>query len=509
MKTDAPRGDSALDVVIVGGGSAGAVLARRLTENPEREVLLLEAGEAYSPDHYPDVIANADHVGGDEEHDWGYTANAGPLGRQIPAPRGKVLGGSSGVKSGVAIRARASDFAKWTDRGLPGWSFPEVLETYKALENTSDGDDQFRGRSGPFPVRQRSYEELTPSLRAFIDASAHQGFPRVDDFNGGVQNGVAPYPLNVIAGIRQNTGIAYLTEEVRRRPNLTIRGRVEVDRLLISGGRATGAICVDGTSYHAEEVILSAGTFGSAAILMRSGLGPADKLRRLDIDVVADLPVGQRLQDHPFSFNIYALRPAFRAMSPAAGALLWTASSDAHTGELDVHISATHIFDPAQSPTGGAIVLATAIVQPDSVGMVRLRSRDPKVAPFIDYNFLAETRDRRRMLESVKISRQIGRDDAFAAVADSELVPGADVRSDAELEKAICEQLDAYQHATSTVPMGPEGDEGAVVDTFGAVRGIEQLRVIDASIMPNIPSAPTNLTTIMLAEHIYRRALAE
>jgi choline dehydrogenase len=362
------------------------------------KVLLLEAGEAYAPDHYPDVIANADHVGGDEKHDWGFTANAGPFGRQIRAPRGKVLGGSSGVNAAVAIRARASDFAKWTGRGLPSWSFPDVLETYKALENTRDGDDQFRGRSGPFPVRQRAYEELTPSLRAFIDASVHQGFARVDDFNGGVQNGVGPYPLNVIAGIRQNTVIAYLSGEVRRRPNLIIRGRVEVDRVLINGRSATGIVCVDGSTYHAGDVILSAGTFGSAAILMRSGLGPADDLRRFDIEVVADLPVGQRLQDHPFSFNVYALQPAFRAMSPAAGALVWTASSEAHNDELDVHISATHLLDPAISPTGGAIVLAIAIVQPDSVGTLRLRNRDPQAAPLIDYNFLAEARDRQRML---------------------------------------------------------------------------------------------------------------
>jgi choline dehydrogenase len=348
---------------------------------------------------------------------------------------------------------------------------------------------------------------LTPSLRAFIAASANQGFARIVDFNGAEQDGVAPYPLNVVSGVRENTGIAYLTDEVRRRPNLTIRGRTEVDRVLIRQGKATGVVGVDGSTYHAGEVILSAGTYGSAAILMRSGVGPAADLRRLDIEVVADLSVGKRLKDHPFYYNIYALRPEFAAMSPVAGALLWTASNEARPGDLDVHVSATHIFDPAQSPTGGAIVLAIAIVQPDSIGSVRLRSRDPKVAPLIDLNFLKEDRDRRRMLESVKLSRRIGQDAALAAVVHSEMFPGPAVQDDAALEKAICEQLDAYQHPTSTVPMRLEGSEGAVVDTFGAVYGVEHLRVIDASIMPDIPTAPTNLTTIMLAEHIYKRAL--
>ena len=174
-------------------------------------------------------------------------------------------------------------------------------------------------------------------------------------------------------------------------------------------------------------------------------------------------------------------------MSPVAGALLWTASTEARPVDLGVHVSATHIFDPAQSPTGGAIVLAIAIVQPDSIGSVRLRSRDPQVAQRIDLNFLTEDRDRRRMLESVKFSRRIGQDAALAAVVHREMFPGPAVQDDAALEKAICAQLDVYQHPTSTVPMGLEWSEGAVVDTCGTVYGVEHLRVIDASIMPDIP----------------------
>lgn len=194
-------------------------------------------------------------------------------------------------------------------------------------------------------------------------------------------------------------------------------------------------------------------------------------------------------------------------MAPVAGALLWTASKEAHAGDLDVPVSATHLFAPAQSPTGGAMVLAIARVQPDSVGSVRLRRRDPKGAPRIDLNFLTEDRDRRRLRESVKLSRRIGQDAAFAAVVPREMFPGPTVQDAAALEQAICAQLDAYQHPTATVPMGLEGSEGAVVDTGGAVYGVEHLRVIDAAIRPDIPTAPTNLTTIMVAEHIDKRVL--
>ena len=284
--------------------------------------------------------------------------------------------------------------------------------------------------------------------------------------------------------------------------NLAIKGGVEVDRVL-DGDRAVGVIDASGYEYRADLVILSAGAFGSPAILMRSGVGPADHLRRLGITVVPDLPVGDRLQEHPFYYNIYALKRRANGMHPAAGAILWAASLEAEPHDLDLHVSATHLFDPNQSPTGGAIVLAVALTQPESTGHVRLASRDPRTAPLINYNLLGTERDMRRMIEGVGISRRIGREAAFAKLVEMEMTPGSSATDEDSVKLAIVEQLDVYHHPTSTVPMGLEGS--GAVDAVGRVYGLRGLMVVDASIMPFVPTAPTNLTTIMLAEHVARQ----
>ena len=495
------------DVVVVGGGSAGCVRAARLSEDPARTVLLVEAG----PDHPDPSTWPADVLDGSVptiDHDWGYAADAA-LDRGIALPRARIMGGCSATNACFALRGAPGDYDAWLALGNPGWGWNDVVDDFRRLETDLDIRDEWHGADGPIPIRRAPPAELNAVQSAFLEGAIEVGHAYVADHNRPGAVGVGPTPRNVRDGTRMSTALAYLTA-ARTRPNLTIEADSTVDRVELAGTRARGVRLVDGTLVEADHVVLSTGAYASPAILMRSGIGPTTELATLGIQPRVDLPgVGANLVDHPFLAVDLPTRP-----SPLPGRfqthVSYHARATDHAAPPDLLTAPVGPFEaPPDLSAGGAVFgLISGLYAPRSRGWVRLTTADPAQPPRIHLGHLSEDDDLERMLDAVVEARRIARSGPVAALLTGpELVPGPTVSSDDReaLGAWARASVQTFHHPVGTCAMGPDPGRGAVTDAKGSVHGTDGLTIADASVMPTIPSANTNLPTIMVAEHIAAR----
>ncbi|GAA6617143.1 GMC family oxidoreductase [Scytonema sp. NUACC26] len=493
------------DYIVIGAGSAGCVVANRLTEDCETTVLLLEAG---NPDTKPEIHIPLEctHLPGTEV-DWGYFSEPEPYlnERRIFCPRGKVLGGSSSINFLVYIRGNPHDYDHWQELGNPGWSYQDVLPYFKKSEHQQRGSDPYHGVDGELSVTDVA--SPAPISQHFIDTAITLGYDYNPDFNGKQQEGVGPIQLTVKDGKRHSAAVAFLVP-ILDRPNLTVQTGALVTRLLFEGNHTVGVeYLYEGTLHQVrvnQEVILSAGSFDSPKLLMLSGIGDAAQLQAMEIPVVVDLPgVGQNLQDHiliPVSYEATQdLQTAATSNGIAeAGLFVHSKINQGIAPDLEL-IFGPILFAPPGYPNSGiGFTGIVALVHPENVGSVSLRSRDPKDAPVIRLNYLQSQSDLQKFVAGVKLMRHLFQTSAFDEFRGREVSPGADVQSDDTLAAYVRENCGTVFHPIGTCKMGT--DPMAVVDSQLRVRGVEGLRVVDASIMPTLNTGHTNAPTIMIGE---------
>jgi choline dehydrogenase len=530
MTTIPPK--AAFDYIIVGAGSAGCVLANRLTASGRHRVLLLEAGGhdrniwIHIPLGYGKLFSNA-------KVNWLYTTEPEPElnNRRVIQPRGKVLGGSSSINGLLYIRGQHEDFDHWRQLGNAGWAFQDVLPYFRRAEDQERGADALHGAGGHLKVSDVC--EPHPLCEAFIEAAQHAGFPRNDDFNGPTQEGAGYFQLTTRNGRRWSTAVGYL-KEAKRRPNLTVAPNALATRVLFSGKRAIGVEYCQGqkqgaatrTAYADAEVIVAGGAFNSPQLLQLSGLGPAKLLREHGIEVIADMPgVGADLQDHlqirmlyrctePITANEvinnwrYRYAAGLRYLltrkglltigAGYAGAFLRT-RPDLATPDVQFHflIFSADAAGATLHPFPG-FMTSVCQLRPDSRGFVRIKSGDPSVPPAIQPRYLSARSDCDCVIDGMKLLRRVMDQPVMRKYIAEERAPGEQCTSDADLLAFARDTGTTVYHPTSTCRMG--SDPGAVVDGRLRVRGCERLRVVDASIMPTVVSGNTNAATVMIGE---------
>ncbi|MED5569402.1 MAG: mycofactocin system GMC family oxidoreductase MftG [Chloroflexota bacterium] len=512
------------DVVIVGGGAAGSVLASRLAEYPNISVLLLEAGPDYpDPANAPDEIkwGNTSYAESpDSEHNWALRGTLTEEQGEMHVAQGKVIGGGSSINGQAMQRGMPEDFDAWASMGNDEWSYTKVLPFFRKYERDLDIRDDFHGTDGPIPVRRRQTGEWPDIQKAFHLACLDAGYHVVEDTNGANPAGVGVWPSNNVDGLRISAAVSHLAP-MRHCLNLTVRGEVFVRKVLFEGKKAVGVEVESGGevfNVEADRVVLSAGAIKSPHLLMLSGIGPKDQLEEFGIPLVHELPgVGQNLFNHLSAQITFKVKDG---MTLAGGAdsvhfgLHYT--SDGSSEVNDMLMRTTPMVDerPERVPgfrtkfLNGEIPpeqvgrISCTLGLPDGAGFVKLASADPSVQPTFNYRYLRHPNDVRRVREGIRMAVDLLESDAYKDVADYRLHPTDDILADDDaLDLYIRQTVGTARHVSCTCKMGPDSDPMAVVDQYCSVKGVQGLSVVDASVMPRVPrSGGCHATVLMIGE---------